>query len=186
MTSDEATLAVIDLLESEHVPYMVVGSFGSNYYGVPRSTKDADFVIQLEVPAVRPLMEKLGDHFRLGPQTTFETVTMTASQKLEVVGIAFKIEFFHLSSDAHDQERFGRRRRVQVGPRQVWLPTGEDVIITKLRWIRQGSRSKDWDDARNVIAVQGERIGWDYVYGWCDRHGTRSVLDEIRQSIPPL
>ena len=29
MTSDEATLAIIDLLESQHVPYMVVGSFSS-------------------------------------------------------------------------------------------------------------------------------------------------------------
>ena len=186
MTSDEATLAIIDLLESQQVPYMVVGSFSSNYYGVPRSTKDADFVIQLEVSAVRPLAEKLGDQFRLDPQPAFETVTMTISQKLEVVDIPFKIELFHLSEDAHDQERFRRRRQVQLGTRRVWLPTAEDVIITKLRWIRQGARSKDWDDVRNVIAVQTDKLDWDYVYSWCDRHGTRVTLDEIRQSIPPI
>jgi hypothetical protein len=39
---------------------------------------------------------------------------------------------------------------------------------------------------RNVIAVQGEAIDWDYVYSWCDRHGTRALLDEIRASIPPI
>ena len=100
--------------------------------------------------------------------------------------ILFAIELFHLSEDAHDQERFRRRRRVKLFNREVSLPTVEDVIITKLRWCLQGRRSKDWDDARNVIAVQGERIDWDYVYSWCDHHGTRAVLEDIRQSIPPI
>jgi hypothetical protein len=62
----------------------------------------------------------------------------------------------------------------------------EDVIITKLRWIQGGRRSKDWDDVRNVIAVQRDRIDWAYVYSWSDQHDTRAVLDEIRLSIPPL
>jgi len=43
MTSDTATLAVIDALESLGIAYMLVGSFSSNYYGISRSTKDADF-----------------------------------------------------------------------------------------------------------------------------------------------
>jgi hypothetical protein len=186
MNSDEATLAVIDLLEARQVPYMVVGSFSSNYYGVPRSTKDADIVIELKVSAVRSLAEELGDQFRLDPQPTFETVTMTTSQRLEVIGIPFKIEFFHLSEDTHDQERFRRRRRVSLGARHVCLPTAEDVIITKLRWIQSSARSKDWDDVRNIIAVRGDKVDWEYVYSWCDRHGTRATLDEIRQSIPPI
>lgn len=36
-----------------------------------------------------------------------------------------------------------------------------------------------------VVAVSGHLIDWDYVYSWCDRHGTRQQMDEIRQSIPP-
>ncbi len=40
-----------------------------------------------------------------------------------------------------------------------------------------------------TLAVIGalETLGiWPYVYGWCDQHGTRALLDEIRSSIPPL
>ena len=65
------------------------------------------------------------------------------------------------------------------------FPSAEDVIITKLRWSRAGGRRKDIEDAENVIAVQGERIDWDYVTSWCDRHGTRELLDRVRQSLPP-
>ncbi len=56
--------------------------------------------------------------------------------------------------------------------------------VTKLRWVTQGKRSKDWDDVRDVIAVQGDLIDWDYIHLFSERHGTRAVLDDIRRSIP--
>ena len=70
--------------------------------------------------------------------------------------------------------------------RRVWLPTPEDVIVTKLRWALMANRSKDRDDARDVIAVQGGRLDWDYVQRWCERHGTRVLLDEVRASVPEI
>ena len=38
----------------------------------------------------------------------------------------------------------------------------------------------------DVITVQANQIDWDYVYHWCNVHGTRELLDEIRASIPPI
>lgn len=186
MTSDEAALAIIDALEGHQVPYMLVGSFSSNYYGVTRSTKDADFVVQIDPQSITQIAERLGPSFRLNPQTSFETVTMTTRSIIEVVDTMFKIELFYLGDDPHDQERFQRRRRVPFLSREISLPTPEDVIITKLRWCQGGRRSKDWEDVRNVLAVQGDRLDWPYIHRWCDQHGTRSLLDEIRQSIPPI
>jgi hypothetical protein len=185
MTTDEAALAVISALEGLDIPYMLVGSFSSNYYGIARSTLDADFVVQLDPQRATEVAGRLGPSFRLDPQMSFETATMTTRHVVEVVGIPFKIELFHLSEDAHDQERFRRRRRAALLGREVSLPTAEDVIITKLRWALQGGRSKDRDDVRAVIAVQEGRIDWDYVHSWCDQHGTRQLLDEIRRSLPP-
>lgn len=186
MTSEDATRAVMDALEALQVPYMVVGSFSSNYYGIARSTQDADFVVQLGSELVARVAERLGAAFRLDPQMTFEAMTMTRRHVLEVVGIPFKVELFLLSEDAHDQERFRRRKRVQLLDRESYLPTAEDVIITKLRWALTARRSKDRDDVQAVIAVQGPNIDWPYVHAWCGQHGTRALLDEIRASIPPL
>jgi hypothetical protein len=60
------------------------------------------------------------------------------------------------------------------------------VLITKLRWSQRGRRAKDAEDVRNVIAVQGDRLDWAYVCQWCDRHGTRELLEDLRRSIPPI
>jgi hypothetical protein len=184
VNAEAATLAAIDGLEALGVPYMLVGSFASNYYGIPRSTQDADFLVELAGTEIRAVAERLGPEFHLDPQIAFETIAATRRYVVRVAGTGFRIEFFLLSEDEHDGARFGRRCRVALLGRQVFLPTAEDVIITKLRWSRGGARAKDVDDARNVMAVQGTRIDWDYVASWCDRHGTREILESLRRSLP--
>lgn len=176
---------MLDALEGLGIPYMLVGSFSSSFYGIPRSSKDADFVIQLGDRSVAEIANRLGAAFRWDPQMSFETFTMTTRHVIQVVGTSFQIELFHLSEDAHDQERFQRRRRVQFLDREVSLPTAEDVIVTKLRWAIQGRREKDVDDVREVMAVQGNALDWLYVQRWTNAHGSRQLLEDIRRSLPP-
>ena len=47
MTGNESLVAAIEALDACGIPYMLVGSYSSNVYGVDRATKDADFVIEL-------------------------------------------------------------------------------------------------------------------------------------------
>lgn len=122
----------------------------------------------------------------MNPQMSFETATGTFRHEIDVVGTDLKIELFHLSDDEHDQQRFRRRHRHLLTDHEAWLPTVEDVIVTKLRWADRAGRPKDRNDIQTVIGVQGDAIDWDYVNSWADRHGTRALLDEIRKSIPPI
>ena len=186
MTGDDATLAVIHCLESRGVPYMVVGSLSSNYHGVARSSQDADLVLELGSHSILDITRALGPAFRLDPQISFETVMGTSRHVLHIDEVPFMIELFRLSNDPHDQERFRRRLRVKLFDQDSFVPTAEDVIVMKLRWVVHGRRTKDVDDIRDVIAVQWDALDWDYIHRWCDQHGTREKLEEIRKSIPPL
>jgi hypothetical protein len=122
----------------------------------------------------------LGEDFILDGQLTFETNTGTLRQVLRYKKKAFKVELFLLSQDAHDQSRFQRRRAVLLHERRIWLPSPEDVVITKLRW----ARGKDKDDVRDVMAVQRDKFDWPYIEQWCRQHGTLALLEEIRRSLP--
>ena len=90
------------------------------------------------------------------------------------------MELFLLSQDPHDQYRFQRRCAVELHDRRLWLPSPEDVVITKLRW----ARGKDKDDARDVMAVQRDKLDWVYIEQWCQRHGTLGLMERIRHSLP--
>jgi len=83
MTIGESiTVRVADALEAGGIPYLLTGSFASNYYGIPRSTKDADFVLQVQTALGREFVQRLGDDFLLDPHLSFETITGTFRQRL--------------------------------------------------------------------------------------------------------
>jgi hypothetical protein len=186
MNGEQATVAVVEALEDLGIPYMLVGSFSTNFYGIARATQDADIVIQLGDVTLQALKKRLGANFQIDMQISFETATGTKRNVVQVAETNFKIELFRLSLDAHDQERFARRRQLfsQQLNHATFLPSVEDVIIFKLRWAVEAGRTKDREDVRDVIAVQMGQFDWDYVHRWTHEHGTQSCLDEIINSIP--
>ena len=179
---ESLTLKVVEALEAAKVPYFISGSFASNFYGIPRATKDADFVIQQIGGVGLTFASLLGVDFELDAQLTFETITGTHRQMVRHRKSAFKFEIFILSRDPHDQARFSRRREEILFGRKVWLPSPEDSIISKLRW----ARNKDEDDVRNIISVRHSKLDWQYIEKWCEQHGTLSLLTEIRRSVPDI
>ena len=177
--SNDLVFQVIDSLDRIGISYMLVGSYSSNIYGVVRATQDADFVLQLGDRSLSAVMRLLGSDFYLDPQMSFETVTATQRYIILHQKSGFKIELFILSDDPHDQQRFARRAKVTFAGHQLFVPTPEDVIITKLRWSKGGNRRKDVEDAENVIAVQADALDLPYIRQWADQHGTRELFEQL-------
>jgi hypothetical protein len=177
---------VVDALERASVPYMLVGSYSSNAYGIPRSTRDADFVIELGSVNPNTIAALLRPEIVIDPQLHFETITGTHRYVATHADGDFTVELFLLTDDPHHVERFKRRHRVDVEGRTLWLPTAEDVVIQKLRWFARASRAKDRDDARDVLAVQKGRLDLDYMQYWCEQHGTAPLLDQLLSEVESL
>jgi hypothetical protein len=182
--SNQLVISIIEALEAEDVPYMLAGSFASMVYGIPRSTKDVDFVIELEHASFDRLISRLDPLFELDPQQHLETLTWTRRHILVARSTPFKVELFLKSDDPHHQVQWQRKRHVfnPIIKHQVWMPTAEDVVIQKIRW----SRPQDRIDAENVILVQATLLDWPYIQHWCDLHGTRPLLDALSAGIVPL
>ena len=182
MDSLEITTQVVAALGRSGVPHVMVGSFARNFHAFPRSTKDADIVLAVDAAGLNRFEAELGGDFSLDAQTTFETNTGTFRHTLVHKATEFKTELFLLSRDAFDQERFNRRLSMNFNGHETFVLTAEDVIVTKLRWLRP----KDRQDIYDVIAMKNSALDWDYIHHWAAIHGTRAKLDEIRASIPKI
>ena len=184
MTPHAAVHRVLQTLIDASLPHLVTGALASNYYGIERSTKDADIVLETAPGDFAAFAQSLGPELELDPQVTFETITGSRRHIISLRRTPYKIELFLLGADPHHQERFQRRRPVRLPSYglDTWLPSAEDVVIQKVRW----GRLKDLDDALNVLAVQGDALDFTYIEKWCDTHGTRARLEELRRLIPPL
>lgn len=96
---NDAAARVITAFEKLGVDYLLAGSFSSNFYGIPRSTKDADFVAVLS-GKVGTFERELGPEFQFDDQPSFETVTGTFRDKVRVPSLPFEIEIFPLIAAA--------------------------------------------------------------------------------------
>ena len=133
MKSTDAFIAVVDALDTLQITYMVVGSLSYNVYGIPRSTQAADLVIDLGDRNIKAVAELLGSEFKLDPQMSFESVTVSARYVLEFIETQFKIELFLLRDEACHQARFARRQLVPIEDRQVWA-----ARHTRVAWQNPG------------------------------------------------
>jgi hypothetical protein len=187
MTIEELALKVIRACEEVRSEHMVTGAFAYNYYGIPRSTKDFDVVVDVRNKrSMGEIIRILEPYVEFGGQVQFDTLTWGRRHIGRArTGPVYQVELFELFEDPFVLSQFHRRRKlrsVQLG-HDTWLPTAEDIVVQKLRW----GRSKDLDDARDVLAVQGpETLDMAYIEEWCGKHGTSQRLREILESIPPL
>ncbi len=177
---NEALAQVVSALNRHGVAYMLVGSYSSNAYGIPRATNDADLVVGTMDAAIASNKRPLTTITKLNSRQEFEVFTGTVRRVTRFQSINFVVEFFQSSDDAFDQARFRRRVQVQsdVLGGSIWLPTPEDAIVQKLRW----SRPQDLMDAENVMIVQNDILDWNYIRQWTTLHGTTHKLEEILNS----
>ena len=183
MTLEQAAGLVLGALDDAGVAHMLVGGLTSNYYGIPRATQDVDVVVQLTGrDQLTRVADSLGSGFTIDAQVSFETITGNARYVIRLPATPFVVELFVLGEDPFQQARFRRRVSIaipQIGE-HVYLPTPEDVVVQKIRW----GRPKDLEDAKDVMAVQGEALDMDYIEVWCTRHDTQQRLRAILEQIP--
>ncbi len=126
---------VVVRFEKENIPYFLVGSLASMYYGRPRFTKDIDLVVQLHPSATKkfsgifppddyycPPLEVLQDEIvRRG---SFNLIHQQSGIKIDIV--LYKDTEYHRSE-------FGRRSQVEILPQfYVYLAAPENIILKKL------------------------------------------------------
>ncbi|MCW1886285.1 nucleotidyl transferase AbiEii/AbiGii toxin family protein [Luteolibacter flavescens] len=187
MKLEELAGQLFDIAEKSGVPHMAVGAIAAGTYGIPRATKDIDFLVATDDNlGIRQLIEAFRPLVEFDPQVQFDTLTWGKRW----VGVStttphYKVELFEMFDDPFVQSEFSRRTRtyVPILGREIHVPTAEDIVVQKLRW----ARPKDLDDARDVLAVQGpENLDMSYIEKWCGIHGTMDRLHRVLAEIPPL
>ena len=187
MTLETLAIKVLEAAEAAGVEFMAVGAIAAGAYGVPRSTRDVDLLVAVNVEGgVNAVIAQLEPFVAFDAQVVFDTLTWGRRHVGQSRSAPpFKVELFEMFDDPFVQSEFARRQEVFVPmlARTTWLPTPEDVVVQKLRW----GRSKDLDDARDVLAVQGpETLDMNYIEQWCARHGTTERLKTALAGIPPM
>ena len=182
MTLADLLSGVLGHLDRLSIAYMIGGSTASSVYGEPRTTRDVDIVVEVDAVSLQALFDSFdptsiyidrvpsGDG--VAPGEMFTIIDTRGGWKIDLV----------VRKDRPFSEvEFGRRHLVELLGREVMMATAEDVVLAKLEWSVRSASSRQIDDARGIVRVQGDRLDVGYLRSWAVRLGVSDELDEVLQ-----
>jgi len=178
MTEQELLVDCLRRLNGLDLTYYLTGSMASNYWGIPRTTHDLDFVIQLPPSAVADIVRIFsGDYYieeaavraAYQPPYQFNAIDQRSS---------LKVDFWFPKPDPFDREILRRRVRVTLFGEAAWIATAEDIILHKLVWNRITPSERQLSDAAGVVAVQAHAVDKAYLAHWAE---TLGLADDCRR-----
>ena len=163
-------------LDASGFSYMVTGSMALGYYVEPRTTRDADVVVELAEADSAQFAAVFGPEFDADADRIRRAIVAHRMFNLIHVKEVVKIDFIVRKSDPFRTEEFRRRRRVVFHDFPIWIATAEDIVLSKLHWAKD---SQSPQQLRDVRALCAEVRGLDRAYldTWADRLGVRAMLD---------
>ncbi len=133
MTEQELLLDCLRRLNSAAVTYYLTGSMANNYWVIPRSTHDVDFVIQLPPSVIKKIVAAFSPDYFLdeaGVRTAYQPPYQFNAIDTRS---ALKVNFWLPQPTPFEQEMLCRRVRVTLFAEPAWITTAEDCILQKQR-----------------------------------------------------
>jgi len=163
MTERELLVDCLRRLNRLGVPYMLTGSMASNFWGVPRTTHDLDFVLAHERKHAARIVAAFADDYDVDEVSVLGSLDAPYVFNAIDRRSALKIDFWTLRQDEFERQMFARRLEVALFGEPAWIATAEDTLLHKLLWNRITPSERQLGDAAGIVAVQGPALDRDYL-----------------------
>jgi len=189
VTVEEHVVArAVHVLDALGIPYMIAGSMASTVHGLPRTTYDADIVIDPAPGVLARLVDQLSE---AGFYVNLEAARRALSARRQFNAIdaanAFKVDLIIRKERPFSRQELERRQRVQLGEAGlVALATAEDTVLSKLEWAKEGGRSeRQLADVRGILDLNGAALDRVYIERWAKELGVLELWREVAGNPEP-
>jgi hypothetical protein len=179
MNERELLVDCLRRLNRTGVTYYLTGSMASNYWGIPRSTHDLDFVVQLPTASVRLIVQEFSDHFYIEEEAVRAAYEPPHQFNAIDTRSALKVDFWLAQNNPFDREMLLRRQHVTLFAEPASIATAEDVILHKLLWNHITPSDRQLGDAAGIVAVQAEALDKDYLSKWAAKLNVVNELNRL-------
>ena len=167
-------------LNASGVTYMLTGSMASNAWGIPRTTHDLDFVLQLPPFQIPKFVAAFGDPDYFLDEAAVRAAYQPPHQfNLIHVPSALKAGFWLLRPIPFEREMFTRRVQDTWFGEGIWLATAEDIILHKLHWNKLSPSDRQLADVAGVVHVQRGELDESYLRQWAAELGLSADLEDV-------
>jgi len=179
MNERELLVDCLRRLNRTGVTYYLTGSMASNYWGIPRTTHDLDFVVQLPRPAVTRIVEEFSGDFYIEEAAVRAVYEPPHQFNAIDTRSALKVDFWLARAEPFDQEMLRRRVAVTLFGEPAWISTAEDVVLHKLVWHHVSPSERQLGDAAGIVAVQADALDKKYLRQWAQELNVAGELERL-------
>lgn len=179
MTEQELLLNCLRRLNGQSISYMLTGSMASNAWGIPRTTHDLDFVVQLPPSQIAKFVGAFASEDYFVDEAMVRSAYQPPNQ-FNVIHIpsALKVDFWILTADEFEREMFRRKLKDSWLGEPVWIATAEDVVLHKLFWNRLTPSDRQLGDVAGVVAVQKGKLDEVHLRRWAVELGVMTEMEK--------
>lgn len=179
MTEQQLLADCLQRLNRAEITYYLTGSMASNYWGIPRTTHDLDFVIQLPASAVSRIVSAFSPEFHIDAAAVVAAFQPPHQFNAIDTRSALKVDFWLPRPTPFDQEMMRRRMAATLFGEKAWITTAEDCILHKLVWNQITPSERQLGDAAGIVAVQREKLDLAYLTLWASHLGVSPELNQL-------
>ncbi len=179
MTEQQLLVDCLRRLNGADLTYYLTGSMASNYWGIPRTTHDLDFVIQLPPSATAKIVSAFSPDYFIDEASVRAAYQPPHQFNAIDTRSALKVDFWLPKPAPFDREMLRRRVRVTLFGEPAWIITAEDCMLHKLLWNRITPSERQLSDAAGVAAVQLEKLDRPYLRKWAEVLGVSAELSQL-------
>lgn len=168
-------LDVIDILNKEKIPYAIVGAMAVSYYGIVRSSLDADAIVFIdysdqEIENLKSKLKKKNLHAILksgdvdDPLLGLILIEDDYGNRVDLI----------LGIKGMEPQAYKRVRKIEFQGEKINMIGVEDLVSMKVF----AGGQKDLADAQGVLAVSGEEINQKSLKALTKNYG-QSAVDRL-------
>jgi len=92
-----------------------------------------------------------------------------------------KVDFFIAGKNPVTKQELIRRLPLKIEKETVYFISPEDLILSKLRWHKEGQSARQLDDVESVLKIQGSKLDFIYLNKWAKIQETERVLEALME-----
>lgn len=172
---------IAERLESARIPYMLTRSTAMMFYGVPRMTRDVDFVVELSPVSPARIVELFSSDCYIDLVSVEEAIQLEGMFNIIHYKWAMKADFVVRKNTPYRIEEFERRRTVDFEGRTLTVVAVEDLVLSKLVWAKDSQSELQRRDVQELVRAE-KRLDWEYLNARADTLGVADTLRRLRDN----
>ncbi|MEP7144421.1 MAG: hypothetical protein ABI707_16165 [Ferruginibacter sp.] len=178
----------MNLLDENHIDYMVTGSIVSSIQGEPRATHDVDILVNITNAAIPSLINTfIPPDYYISEIAIEDAIKHKSMFNLLDTTEGDKVDFWILTNESFDQSRFARKYEEKVLGLSMKISRPEDTILMKLHWANlSGGSEKQFTDALRVYEVQFGILDIGYIESWIEALQVKEIWERLIQEANPI